>query len=142
MNYNASRPGRMAEWDYRGPWYHGSPQPLTVLRTGSSITRNGDLARAFSHRPSLLSLSDDGTVKHDGTAAGYLYLVAEEVSPEDVSLHPHPANAARWEWLTQRELRVLLVKETQVRERDRLSDEEIAALRRKQQEHGGESFAE
>jgi hypothetical protein len=86
-------------------------------------------------------VSEDGSVKHDGTTPGYLYLIAEEISPEDVSLHPHPANAARWEWLTQRELRVLLVKETQVRERDRLSAEEIAALRRKQREHGAESSA-
>ena len=132
----------MTDWDSRGPWYHGSQQPLTVLRTGSSITRNGELARAFSHQPSLLSLSEDGSVKHDGTTNGYLYLIAEEVRPEDVSPHPHPANAARWEWLAQRELRVLLVKETQVRERDRLSAEEIAALRRKQQEHGAESLAE
>jgi hypothetical protein len=132
----------MADWNYRGPWYHGSQQPLTSLCPGSSITRNGDLARAFSHRPTVLSLSDDGSVKHDGTAPGYLYLIAEEVGPEDVSPHPHPANAARWEWLTQRELRVLLVKETQVRERDQLSAEGIAALRRKQHEKGAESFAE
>jgi hypothetical protein len=130
------------DWDYRGPWYHGSQQPLTVLRTGSAITRNGDLARAFAHQPSLLSLSADGSVKHDGTTPGYLYLVAEEVKPEDVFPHPHPAKAARWEWLTHRGMRVLLVKQTQVRDRDRLSAEEIAALRRKQQEKGAESFAE
>lgn len=40
MSYNASRRVTMADWDYRGQWYHGSQQPLTALRTGSSITGN------------------------------------------------------------------------------------------------------
>jgi hypothetical protein len=31
--------------------YHGSQQVLTVLRAGSTITRNRRLAEAFSHRP-------------------------------------------------------------------------------------------
>lgn len=31
------------------PWYHGSQQPLTVLRVGSAITPNLAIARVFSH---------------------------------------------------------------------------------------------
>ena len=135
----------MVDWDYRRPWYHGSQQPLTTLRAGSSITQNSDVARVFSHRPSLVSMSDDGsieTIKHDGTTPGYLYVVSEEVRPEDVYPHPHPVNADRWEWLTTRELSVKLIGPTEVREEERLADEEIAALRRQQQAAGALSFVE
>lgn len=130
------------DWDNRRPWYHGSQQALAILRAGSSITQIVDLARAFSHRPTLLSWSDDGTIKHDGTALGYLYRVSEEVRPDDVYPHPHPINADRWEWLTRRELRVQLIERTIVREEERLTDAEIASLRRKQREAGPASFAE
>ena len=36
-------------------WYHGSPLVLEVLATDSTITRNRDLARVFSHRPTIVS---------------------------------------------------------------------------------------
>lgn len=124
------------------PWYHGSPLELTVLRAGSSITQDPAVARAFSHRPALVAMEDDGTIRHDGTMPGYLYRVAEAVRPEDVYPHPHPANATRWEWLTRRELRLELVERTEVSEAERLSEQAIERLRRKQQAKGEESFAE
>ena len=92
----------MEDRDYSRTWYHGSQEKLTRLRMGSSITQNKEIARAFSHRPSLLSVSNDGTIKHNGTVSGYLYIVSEEVKAEDVYLHPHPANVDRWEWLSKR----------------------------------------
>jgi hypothetical protein len=100
------------------------------------------VARAFSHRPSLVSQLENGTVKHDGTTPGYLYAVAEEVRPADVYPHPHPVNVGRWEWLTARELRVELIEQTQVRVDERLTDDEIAELRRKQAAAGALSFME
>ncbi|MBI3973076.1 MAG: hypothetical protein HY332_17495 [Chloroflexi bacterium] len=118
-------------FDVRRPWYHGSQQRLTTLRVGSSITQNPDVARAFSHRPSLVTQSDGGRVKHSGTTPGYLYVVAEEVRPEDVYPHPHPVNVSRWEWLTKRELRLQLIEETRVWDEERLSDEQIARLRQR-----------
>jgi len=87
---------------YRRLWYHGSQRPIGALREGSSITQDADVARAFSHRPSLVSQSGDGRIKHDGALPGYLYVVAEEVRPEDVFPHLHPVNADHWEWLTRR----------------------------------------
>lgn len=122
------------------PWYHGSQQELINLRAGSSITQNIDVARAFSHRPSLLSQSDDGTVKHDGVLPGYLYVVTESIQSGDIYPHPHPVNESRWEWLTTRELRVRLVERTEVQAGERLSEEEIAELRRKQITAGKQSF--
>ena len=56
----------MQDYDYKLTWYHGSQQELTTLRVGSSITQNRNVAKAFSHSPSLLTMSERGTVKHDG----------------------------------------------------------------------------
>ena len=53
--------------------------------------------------------------------------------------HPHPVNAARWEWLTRRELRLELIERTEVAVEESLTDEEVAELRRKQEERGEES---
>ena len=131
----------MADWDYSRTWYHGSQQELTRLRSGSSITQRRDVAKAFSHKPSLLCMSD-ASLKHDGVTSGYLHIVAEEIEPDDVRPHPHPVNAERWEWLTCRELRLELIERTEATAEERLTDEEIAELRRKQEERGEESFAQ
>lgn len=130
----------MNGWNYTLPWYHGSQQELTVLRTGSSITQNRDIARVFSHRPLILSMADDGTFRHSGTVYGYLYLIDEAINPADVYPHPHPINASKWEWLTTREIKVRLLERPVIREAERLSEAEIAELLRKQQAAGAETF--
>lgn len=81
-------------------------------------------------------------IRHSGVAPGYLYAVAEEIGPDDIHPHPHPVNADRWEWLTKRELKLELVENTVVTAAERLTDEEIAEVRRKQKELGEESFLE
>lgn len=130
-------------------WYHGSQQALKVLRIGSSITKSRDLAKAFSHRPSIVSIScpdefpaDDCRVKHNGVTPGYLYVVSEQIDPRDMYPHPHPVNADGWEWLTRRELKLTFIEKTTVTDRERLTEAEIADLRRKQKERGEETFAE
>ncbi len=58
---------QMDKCDYSAPWYHGSPEELDLLRAGSWITQFKEVAKAFSHRPTLMSLDDDSEgVKHDG----------------------------------------------------------------------------
>ena len=128
--------------DYNGPWYHGSDQMLTTLRIGSSITQQRSIAKAFSHQPSLLLQFNRGRIRHNGETPGYLYTVAEEVGPDDVRPHPHPVNADRWEWLTERELELELVGKTVATAAERLTDEEIAETRRKQNERGEDTFLE
>ena len=132
----------MQDFDYTLTWYHGSQQELTKLRIGSSITQNRNVAKAFSHRPSLLTQSEGGTVKHDGVTPGYLYTVADEIGPDDVRPHPHPVNLTRWEWLTNRELKLELIEQTVVTDAERLTDQEIAEIKRKQEEKGERSFVE
>jgi hypothetical protein len=73
---------------------------------------------------------------------GYLYVVAEPVYADDIYPHPRPVNESRWEWLTTRELRVQLVELTEVQDNERLAEDEIAELRRKQLGAGEQSFME
>ena len=132
----------MQDFDYTLTWYHGSQQELTTLRVGSSITQDKTVAKAFSRRPSLLTMSEGGTVKHDGVTSGYLYTVADEIGPDDVYPHPHPVNVTRWAWLTNRELKLELIEQTVVTDEERLTDQEIAEIRRKQEERGEKTFTE
>src|SRR5215213_5671300 len=116
----------MSDWDRARPWYHGSDQHLTTLRIGSSITQNRDLARVFSHKPSLVGQSASGQIQHNGQQPGFLYQIAEAVIADDIYPHPHPVNASRWEWLTTRWIAVQLLENTQVRTDELFSAEEIA----------------
>ena len=88
----------------------------------------------------MVSWAIGGDIMHNGVTPGYLYSVAEKVAPDDAHPHPHPANFDYWEWLTNRELE--LIEETVVTARERLTDEQIGDLRRKQREKGEESFVE
>ena len=109
-------------------WYHGSPFELTTIRTGSTITQDRELARIFSHKPPLVSIDDDGTIRHTGRQPGYLYVIAEEVTPDDVIPHPRTTMRPGDEWLTTRELRLELIGPTVPVPEELLTDEEIAEL--------------
>jgi hypothetical protein len=127
-------PRRMdkAGWDFTKPWYHGSPKVLDVLHAGSTITQDRELARVFSHKPTLVSVDDAGEmrqIKHNGTEAGFLYRIAEEVAPEDVTPHPRSAMEFGKEWLTGRALRLTLIGPTQPVREEMLTGEEIELLR-------------
>jgi hypothetical protein len=129
------------DWNFSLPWYHGSPFELTVLHVGSSITQDLDVARIFSHKPTLMGgPHGDVRFKHNGAMDGYLYCVAETVIEEDVVPHPHPVNRDKWEWLIQREMRVELIERTHPRDEEHYTDAEIAEIRRMQAQSGQESF--
>lgn len=116
--------------NYQKPWYHGSPLKLEMLRTGSTITQWRDLARVFSHKPAVVSISDDRRIQHNGACPGYLYEIVETLTADDVTPHPRTTMGPGDEWLTQRELRLRLIGETKVRTEEFLSDEAIALLQR------------
>lgn len=109
-------------------WYHGSPLKLTTLLKGSTVTQKLELARIFSHKPTIVSISDEGQIKHNGTLPGHLYLIAEKVQPEDVTPHPQTTMEAGDEWLTTRELRLKLLCTTESVSDELLSGKEIAVL--------------
>jgi hypothetical protein len=114
-----------------GTWYHGSPLKLATLRAGSTITQDRELARVFSHKPPIVSIADNGTFQHTGTRPGYLYCIDEPVAPEDVTSHPNSSMPPGKEWLTRRGLRLALIGPTEVRDEERLTEEEVAELWRK-----------
>jgi len=93
-----------------GAWFHGSPEELTLLATGSTITRCRVVAEAFSHKPFCLGLDEDRSpipVCHNGRLGGFLYVVDELVGEQDVRPHPRSAFAeGALEWLTERPLQV------------------------------------
>jgi len=95
-----------------GVWYHGSNQIFTELREGSTVTQWRELAEAFSHKPTQLGYDDDGTISHNGTEKGYLYVIDEPVTVgEDVYQHPRTVMDENAEFLTSRPLKVRLVCE-------------------------------
>ncbi|MBS7656304.1 MAG: alpha/beta fold hydrolase [Candidatus Bathyarchaeia archaeon] len=116
--------------DYSRPWFHGSPLRLGLLKKGSTITQDEELARVFSHAPTIVSVSDEGTIKHDGKRSGFLYRIAEDVFPEDVQLHPHSSLAHGKEWITTRDLRVAQIGVTFIHPKEILTSEEISRLKK------------
>jgi esterase/lipase len=117
--------------DYIKPWFHGSPQRLSVLRKGSTITQDEELARVFSHEPTLVSVSDKGTIKHDGKKSGFLYRVTEDVFSEDVQPHPRSTMQPGKEWVTTKDLQVEQVGVTFITPKEILTNKEIAKLKEK-----------
>ncbi len=92
------------------------------------MTRHKNLAKAFSHKPSLISLGGDCVnIKHNGRVNGFLYLVSEQVGPDDVI---YLRDTAQTHWQTLRDLRVQLLAELPPHDPPRLGEAEIAELRK------------
>lgn len=123
----------MKDWDYSKTWYHGSPLKLTTIRKGSTITQERELAKIFSHKPTLVSISDAGKIKHSGTMSGFLYYISEDIQPGDVTPHPNSAMEYGKEWLTNRELQVVLISPTRIAADELLTEEELGKLSRRLQ---------
>lgn len=95
-----------------GVWYHGSDKIFSELRAGSTITQWRELAEAFSHKPSALGYDDDGVIRHNGTAKGYLNVIDEPVEiGTDIYQHPRTTMDENAEFLTRRPLKVRLICE-------------------------------
>jgi esterase/lipase len=117
--------------DYIKPWFHGSPQRFNLLRKGSTITQDEELARVFSHEPTLVSVSDNGIIKHDGKKSGFLYRITEDIFPEDVQPHPQSTMQPGNEWITTKDLQVEQVGVTFITPKEILTSKEIAKLKEK-----------
>ena len=109
-------------------WYHGSPEALTELATGSTITPNRALARAFSHKPTLVCIADDGTIRHNGLGAGTLYRIDEPLLPNDIYPHPRGTMPEGLEWVTRRPLRLRRLGRTRILQGEQLEEQEVQAI--------------
>lgn len=101
--------------DAKKPWYHGSNLMLTELRTGSTITQWRALAEAFSTKPTMLGYDTfDSPIFHNGTEKGYLYVIDEPVAVgEGVYQHPRTTMDPGVEFLTERRLKLRLIKDNE-----------------------------
>lgn len=124
-------------------WYHGSPEWLTVIRAGSSITPTENVARGFSHKPEFLDVNNNGTsIRHNGRQDGYLYIVDETLTEADMELHPASVDEPWFEWLVKRDVRVRLLRKTEIDAGELLSDDEIAVYRERLRQAGGQNSFE
>ena len=111
--------------DPNGIWYHGSNRRFSILETGNTITQWKELAKAFSHKPDLLCIEEDGRILHTGKEYGYLYRIAEPVDVNvDIYAHPHTTMEENAEFLTRRPLRVMLVAEIGMADKNALDEAE------------------
>ena len=92
-----------------------------------------------------VGISDEGVrhvsqrIKHDGIAPGFLYRIAENMKPGDISPHLRSSMEEGKEWLTNRELQAELIGPTQVVDEERLTEEETLQPKRKAAKTGNES---
>ena len=96
------------------PWFHGSPQQLLILRAGSTITQNKELARIFSHKPAIVTGDEsNGHWKHTGPVTqGFLYRIIGKITERDIVPVPHSSLSPGTEWNTRTEFSLDLVSET------------------------------
>lgn len=109
-------------------WYHGSPYKLTHLLTGSTITQDYRMAEVFSHKPHIVSIEDDGSIRHDGKLSGYLYVIIESINSDDIEPVPHSTMQPGKEFLAKQELSVQLIKLVPLNPVELLSPEEVTDL--------------
>ena len=102
---------------------------LEKLCKGSSITQLEKLVRAFSTKPAVVSVSDDGSIRHNGMEKGYIYKIIDTVTPDDIYIHPKTKIDESWEWITRKEFRLEFLYEYESIPDDTLSEDEISTLR-------------
>ena len=119
------------------PWFHGSPLRLDTLAPGSTITRDRRVAEVFSHKPGLVCFEDNGRIRHDGRAAGNLYIVSEAVESVDVEPHSRSTMPAGIEWIALRPLRLACLVMADLSPSELLSDEEVSELASRSLRQGG-----
>lgn len=108
-------------------WFHGSPEKIETLLKGSWVTPYRELARAFSHKPSCICGNDFAKIKHNGKLPGYLYVIAEKVQDQDLTLLPNTDNT---HWQTNREIKVELLEDVPILKDELITDEELKELQR------------
>ena len=96
----------------RTEWFHGSPERIQILRMGSWVSPYKEVAKAFSHKPTIISSNNDySLVKHNGKLLGYLYLISEIIEDDDLE---ELSGTDKTHWKTIRDLKVELITEVPI----------------------------
>ncbi|MHB1000779.1 MAG: hypothetical protein ACYC27_16175 [Armatimonadota bacterium] len=107
-------------------WYHGSPFKLCKLQKGSVVTPFKELAKAFSHKPTKVSMSHGcEVVKHNGTLPGYLYIIADSILPDEILEMPGTDGT---HWLIERDMGLELLSELPISDPPQLTNEDIECM--------------
>jgi hypothetical protein len=110
------------------PWYHGSPQRLTSLRVGSTVTQDRELARIFSHKPAVV-IGNDGKWKHTGPfTQGFIYRLVEQVTEADIVSVPNSSLFSGQEWNTKHAFSLELIAKTSVVPEELITKHELRQL--------------
>jgi len=110
------------------PWYHGSPEKLTKLKAGSTITQRFDIARIFSHKPAVV-VGSGKKWKHTGPfTKGFVYRLAGPVNEDEIEAVPNSTMFEGDEWNTKREFEVELVSEIKLISRELLTKRELLEM--------------
>ncbi|MFC1946398.1 hypothetical protein ACFLXY_00605 [Chloroflexota bacterium] len=102
---------------------------LKKLCRGNSVTQIEKLARAFSAKPTIVSVYDDGSIRHNGKEKGRIYKIIDTVTPDDIYKHPATTMDEGWEWITKRDFKLEFLYEYRSESGDILSEDEIKALK-------------
>ena len=92
------------------------------------MTQIEKIARAFSTKPTIVSVSDDGSIRHNGKVKGYIYQIIDTVTPDDIYKHPATTMDEGWEWITRKDFRLEFLYEYESTPDDILSEDEIKVL--------------
>jgi hypothetical protein len=103
--------------------------PMISAGSRKFYTQLEKLARAFSTKPAIVSVSDGGIIKHNGNVKGYVYKIIDTVTPDDIYIHPKTKMDESWEWITRKEFRLEFLYEYESIPDDILSEDEISTLR-------------
>jgi len=122
--------------DENSIWFHGSPYRLIRLLAGSTITQDRQLAEVFSHKPTIVSVEDDGRIRHNGILPGYLYIFPEPLTPDDLEPVPHSTMEPGKEFLTRRELPVRMIGPVEINPKELLLPKEIREFKQRSSKKG------
>ncbi|MDD3383692.1 MAG: type II toxin-antitoxin system RelB/DinJ family antitoxin [Bacilli bacterium] len=91
-------------------YYYGSSNPIEYLKKGSDITPCKELAIAFSHKPSFVTI-DGPNIFHDGEVKpSYLYIVDEPLVKDiDFTQHEDSAFHTGFELKVKRDIKLKLI---------------------------------
>lgn len=117
-------------FDPAKPWYHGSPQKLTTLRAGSTVTQDRELARIFSHKPALVVGEETNKRwRHTGAfTKGFLHRIVGPVAKNDIEPVPGSRIAPGLEWNTRREFALELDAMTEIDPAELITKSELLRL--------------
>ncbi len=110
------------------PWYHGSPKKLTKLRAGSTVTQQFEIARIFSHKPTVV-VGNGTKWKHTGPfTKGFVYRLVGPVGKKDIEIVPNSTMSPGDEWNIRREFKLELIAETTVNPAELLTKQELKEM--------------